>query len=81
MQNVEALTVLLLHSSVSTTVMLVDTMVAKKVLSSGEGAATLLKYADDMQEDAEKVGVGDQIKPLIDFVHSKIEHLQSLSLR
>ena len=73
------LAVVLLHSSVNTTIMLIDVMVTKKVATPNEGAAMLLQYADSLQEDTEKVGIDVQIKPLIDQVHTKIGQLQSLN--
>lgn len=79
MDKTPQLAILLLHSSVNTTIMLIDVMVAKNVVPPGEGAAMLLQYADSMNEDAEKVGIDAQIKPLIDHVHAKIEQLQSLN--
>ncbi|MBA8843984.1 hypothetical protein FHW02_002036 [Ochrobactrum sp. RH1CCR137] len=79
MDKSSQLAVVLLHSSVNTTIMLIDVMVTKKVVTPGEGAAMLLQYADRMNEDAEKVGIDAQIKPLIDHVLAKIEQLQSLN--
>lgn len=79
MTNTSKLASVVLHSSVNTTIMLVDVMVKKKVVTPGEGAAMLLQYADGMNDDAEKVGIDAQIKPLIDHVHAKIEQLQSLN--
>lgn len=79
MDNSSTLATVLIHSTVNTTIMLVDVMVTKKVVTPSEGAAMLLQYADSMNEDAEKVGIHALIKPLIDYVHAKIDQLQSLN--
>ncbi|GAA5663408.1 hypothetical protein Brsp07_01886 [Brucella sp. NBRC 14130] len=77
MDNMPRLAALLLHSSVNTTIMLVDAMFVKNVVSAGEAAAMLLEYSDRLQEDAENLGIDAHIQPHIDQVHAKIEHLRS----
>lgn len=77
----QSLSAVLLHSHVNTTVMLIDSMVAKKVFSPGEGAAMMLKFADELQDDAEKAGVLDVVKPLVSYVHENIANLNALKVK
>jgi len=61
--------------------MLVDALVAKKVFSPGEGAAMMLKFADELQDDAEKADLSDVVKPLVSYVHENIASLNALKAK
>lgn len=78
MENLTGLNAAILHSSVNTTIMLVDVMVIKEILSPSEGATMLKQYADRLSDDAAKVGASNVLFPFIQLAHNKIAQLNSL---